>query len=85
MVESETVALKNFLVDLPAIVEFLKTNLEEAEASGKQDVSHAKQRNWLQKIQQFKFVAYCLLMLDQDNVLRVFSQATGGGFQTSLK
>ena len=45
MVESETVALKNFLADLPAIVAFLKSNLEEAEAAGKQDVSHAKQRN----------------------------------------
>ena len=76
MVESETVALKNFLADLPAIVEFLKANLEEAEVSGKQDISHAKQRNWLGKLQQFKFVAYGLLMLDQDNILRIFSQAT---------
>ena len=76
MVESETVALTNFLADLPAIVQFLKTDLEQAEAAGKLDVSHAKQKNWLRKLQSFKFVTHCLLMLDQDNVLRIFSQAT---------
>ena len=76
MVESETVALTNFLVDPPAIVQFLKTDLEQAEAAGKLDVSHAKQKNWLRKLQSFKFVTHCLLMLDQDNVLRIFSQAT---------
>ena len=73
MVESETVALRNFLVDLPAIVKALKENLEEASTV---DVSLAKQQGWLRQLQQFKFVVHCLLMLDQDGVLRTFSQRT---------
>jgi len=73
MVESEATSLRNFLVDLPAIVEAMKQNLQEASTI---DVSLAKQRGWLRQLQQFKFVVHCLLMLDQDNVLRIFSQST---------
>ena len=49
---------------------------EGQEAEGKEEVIHAKQRAWLQKMRQFKFVAHCLLMLDQDTALRVFSKST---------
>ncbi|KAJ1630544.1 hypothetical protein T492DRAFT_1002501 [Pavlovales sp. CCMP2436] len=64
MVESETVTLKNFLIDLPVIVVDLQRAIEAT-------VGTAEAQSVL-----FKFVAVCLPLLDINIILRRFSKGT---------
>ena len=76
MVESETIALRNFMVDYVTIVADLKSTLQAADAaSGAKEVIHIKMRTWLRKLTQFKFVAVCLVLIDINTASRRFSKA----------
>lgn len=76
MVESEAVAIKNFLIDLPVLVPWMQQNVSEAEGAGQIELEHIKQRGWIRQIRQFKFVTHLLLMLSQDEQMRIFSKQT---------
>ena len=77
MVESETVALKNFLTDLPFIVIDLTQTIAEADGTpAATTVQISKCRSWLRQIRQFKFVAVLIVLLDSNELSRKFSKAT---------
>jgi len=77
MVESETIALKNFLIDLPVIAADLESMIEEARGTTDSTSVHiAKCKMWLRRITEFKFVAVCLVLLDVNIVTRRFSKGT---------
>jgi len=76
MVESETIVLRNFLIDFPVIVQYLRECVQEAEAAQKVELVHIQQRGWIKQLCQFKFVSFMLCMLDQDTELRIFSKNT---------
>jgi hypothetical protein len=74
MVESEVIAIKNFLTDIPEIITYLEKCVAQDKASGNTSVTTIKQQGWIRQITQFKFISHCLILLDIDVQLQVFSQ-----------
>jgi hypothetical protein len=73
-VESEYVAITTFLHDYPVVVIDFQRTIEAAKDDATMDV--AKVKHWLRRMLQFKFVAVCLILIDIDKSLKIFSKAT---------
>lgn len=67
---SERVVIKNFLTDLPAIVQVLTDELDLEDISG---TKRAKVVGWLRIIKQFKFVGYLIVLVDIHEVSQQLS------------
>lgn len=52
MVESEVIAIRNFLKDLPTIIKYLEAQVAAAKAAGKVSVTTIKQQGWIRQIKQ---------------------------------
>jgi len=70
-ISSEWIAIKNFLTNLPAVVKDLEDDLRNGD-----DMTPSKKAQvgaWLRQIKQFKFVAYCITLVDIHAVNSQFS------------
>ena len=77
-IESEFIAVSNFLATLPAIYAALQKELDD-DVKGKLDdklsaTTRTKIGGWLRKIKQFKFVAHLIVMVDVHTVNKIFSK-----------
>ena len=70
-VESEYIAITNFLASLVVIYGALKA---ETEVEGIKEEMKTKINGWLRKMVQFKFVAYLVVMCDIHTVNKIFSK-----------
>jgi hypothetical protein len=70
-VASEFAAIKNFLIDLPVILSVLKEELDLVDISAEK---REKLVRWIRTLRQFKFVAYLIVMLDIEKVMKVLSE-----------
>ena len=61
-VSSEWTAIKKFLTNLPAIVKDLEDDLKNG--TDMTSSKRAQLTTWLRQMKQFKFVAYCILLVD---------------------
>ena len=86
MIESEYIALKNFMADYPVIIHWLRAEVDKLSASsnGADQRQAIQMKHWIRKMRSFKFVAVTLTLLDHDKQFKIFSKATQNDFDLAL-
>ena len=77
MIESEYIALLNFMIDYPVIIGYLEGEITKLEGSSNASTQcHVTQmKHWSRRMREFKFVAVTLCLLDNDKRSKIFSKA----------
>ena len=77
MIESEYIALNNFMIDYPVIIGYLAGEIKELEGSSNAAVQCKviQMKHWSRRMREFKFVAVTLCLLDNDKRSKIFSKA----------
>ena len=77
MIESEYIALLNFMIDYPVIIGYLEGEITKLEGSSNASTQcHVTQmKHWSRRMREFKLVAVTLCLLDNDKRSKGFSKA----------
>ena len=86
MIESEYIALNNFMIDYPVIIGYLAGEIKELEGSSNAAVQCKviQMKHWSRRMREFKFVAVTLCLLDNDKRSKIFSKAAQNDNSTSM-